>query len=140
MKKIARQETCSVRKPPSTGPIASASAETPAQVPIALPRSSGGNALVTIESVAGIISAAADALDDAADDERGRVGREPRGRRGEGEQRHAEQEGAAAAEDVAEAPAGRQQDGEAERVAVDGPLEAGEARARGRAGSTAARR
>ena len=57
MKKIARQETSSVRKPPSTGPIASASAETPAQVPIAMPRCFGGNALVTIESVAGIISA-----------------------------------------------------------------------------------
>ena len=58
MKKIARQQTCSVRKPPTTGPIESASAETPAQVPIALPRSAAGKALVTIESVAGIISAA----------------------------------------------------------------------------------
>src|SRR6185312_11402295 len=44
--------------PPSTGPIASASADTPAQVPIARPRSSAGKALVMIESVAGIISAA----------------------------------------------------------------------------------
>ena len=57
MKKIARHETSSVRKPPSTGPIASASAETPAQVPIALPRSAAGKALVTIDSVAGIIRA-----------------------------------------------------------------------------------
>ena len=58
MKKIACQPTCSVRKPPTTGPIDSARAETPAQVPIALPRSEAGKALVTIESVAGIISAA----------------------------------------------------------------------------------
>src|SRR2546430_16534975 len=57
MKKIARQDTASVRKPPSTGPIASASAETPAQVPIALPRSAAGKAFVTIDSVAGIIRA-----------------------------------------------------------------------------------
>jgi hypothetical protein len=57
-KKIARQLTCSVSSPPTTGPIASASAETPAHVPIARPRSAGGKALVTIESVAGIMKAA----------------------------------------------------------------------------------
>ena len=38
--------------------MASASALTPAQVPIALPRSAGGNALAMIESVAGIMNAA----------------------------------------------------------------------------------
>ncbi len=58
MKKIARQLTYSVRKPPTTGPIDSASAETPAHVPIALPRSAAGKAWVMIERVAGIISAA----------------------------------------------------------------------------------
>ena len=58
MKKIARQETCSVSAPPTTGPIASARAETPAQVPIALPRSSGGKALEMIDRVAGIMNAA----------------------------------------------------------------------------------
>ena len=58
MKKIARQLTCSVRKPPTTGPMASASALTPAQVPIAMPRCSGGNACVMIDSVAGIMNAA----------------------------------------------------------------------------------
>ena len=58
MKKIACQPTCSVRKPPSSGPIARASAETPAQVPIALPRSSAGKASVMIESVPGIMKAA----------------------------------------------------------------------------------
>jgi hypothetical protein len=58
MKKIDCHDTCSTSTPPSTGPIASASAETPAHVPIALPRSCGGNAFVMIERVAGIISAA----------------------------------------------------------------------------------
>ena len=58
MKKMARQLTCWVRKPPSTGPIARASALTPAQVPIAVPRWWGGNACVMIESVAGIMNAA----------------------------------------------------------------------------------
>ena len=57
-KKIARQETYSASAPPTTGPMASASADTPAQVPIALPRSSGGKALVMIERVPGIMNAA----------------------------------------------------------------------------------
>ena len=52
-KKIDCQLTLSTRKPPSTGPIASASADTPAHVPIALPRSAAGKALVMIDSVAG---------------------------------------------------------------------------------------
>ena len=58
MKKIDCHETCSTRKPPTTGPIASASAETPAHVPIALPRSCGGKAFVMIDRVAGIMNAA----------------------------------------------------------------------------------
>jgi hypothetical protein len=55
---MARQETYSVSPPPTTGPIASASAETPAQVPIALPLSSGGKVLEMIERVPGIMNAA----------------------------------------------------------------------------------
>ena len=47
-----------MRNPPSTGPIASAIALTPAQVPIAIPRCSGGKAWVMIDSVAGIMNAA----------------------------------------------------------------------------------
>ena len=58
IQKIARQLTYSVKKPPSTGPIASASALTPAHVPIAVPRCSAGNAWVMIDSVAGIMNAA----------------------------------------------------------------------------------
>ena len=57
-KKIDCQETFSTRKPPTTGPMASARALTPAQVPIALPRSCAGKALVMIDRVAGIMKAA----------------------------------------------------------------------------------
>ncbi len=57
-KKIQLQLTCSVRRPPTSGPIASASAETPAQMPIAIPRWAGGNVAAMIESVAGFMSAA----------------------------------------------------------------------------------
>jgi hypothetical protein len=57
-KKIQLQSMCSVRRPPISGPIARAIAETPAQMPIAIPRSCGGKVAEMIESVAGIISAA----------------------------------------------------------------------------------
>ena len=57
-KKIDCQETFSTRKPPTTGPMASAIALTPAQVPIARPRSCGGKAFEMIERVAGIMNAA----------------------------------------------------------------------------------
>ena len=58
MKKIQFQLMCSVMSPPTSGPIASASAETPAQIPIAVPRWRGGKVTVMIESVAGFIIAA----------------------------------------------------------------------------------
>ena len=57
MKKIARQLTSWVRKPPTTGPIARASALTPAHVPIAIPRCSAGKDCVMIDSVPGIMKA-----------------------------------------------------------------------------------
>ena len=44
--------------PPTSGPIASASADVAAQMPIAVPRSFGGNVAAMIERVAGFISAA----------------------------------------------------------------------------------
>ena len=58
MKKIQLQLICWVMTPPTRGPIASAIAETPAQMPIAIPRWRGGNVAVMIESVAGFMSAA----------------------------------------------------------------------------------
>ena len=57
-KKIDCQLTSCTSRPPSTGPIASAIADTPAQVPIARPRSWGSKVLVMIERVAGIMKPA----------------------------------------------------------------------------------
>jgi hypothetical protein len=57
MKKIQLQLICSVITPPRRGPIARAIAETPAQMPIAMPRWRGGKVKVMIESVAGFIIA-----------------------------------------------------------------------------------
>src|SRR5215472_9852701 len=58
MKEIQFQFACSVSSPPASGPIDSASEETPAQMPIAVPRWRGGKLAVMIDSVAGFISAA----------------------------------------------------------------------------------
>ena len=139
-KKIARQETYSVSAPPTTGPIASASAETPAQVPIALPRSSGGKALVMIERVAGIMNAAPMPWIARPPTSQAWSGARPMAALESGEDDDAEQEHAPPAEDVAQPAAGHQQHGEGERVGVDRPLEATRARRRGRPGSTAAPR
>ncbi len=57
-KKIQFQLMCSVISPPPSGPIASASADTPAQIPIAVPRCFGGKVATMIDSVAGFMSAA----------------------------------------------------------------------------------
>jgi len=57
-KKIQFQLACSVRRPPISGPSASASADVPAQIPMAVPRCRGGKVTAMIESVAGFISAA----------------------------------------------------------------------------------
>ena len=57
MKKIHCQLACSASMPPTRGPIAKASADTPTQMPIARPRSQGGKATAMIESVAGFIRA-----------------------------------------------------------------------------------
>ena len=81
MKKIQLQLIRSVMMPPTSGPIASASAETPAQIPIAVPRWRAGNVATMIESVAGFISAAPTTLDDARADQHARPVREPAGER-----------------------------------------------------------
>ena len=83
MKKIQFQLTCSVIRPPTSGPIASASAETPAQIPIAVPRWRGGKVAVMIESVAGFISAAPTPCTTRARDQDVRAGGEPAGERRE---------------------------------------------------------
>ena len=71
-KKIQFQLMCSMIRPPPSGPIASASAETPAQIPIAVPRCFGGNVATMIDSVAGFMSAAPDSLHGTRTDEEAR--------------------------------------------------------------------
>ena len=58
MKKIQFQFRFSTIRPPPSGPIASASADTPAQIPIACPRCFGGKVATMMESDAGFMSAA----------------------------------------------------------------------------------
>ena len=60
--KIEPHQKCSRRMPPVIGPMPIPSADTPAHTPIALPRSRGlVNTFVMIDSVAGMMNAAADA-------------------------------------------------------------------------------
>jgi hypothetical protein len=57
-KKMLCHDTCSTRNPPTMGPMASASAENAAQIPMAAPRSRPLNVAVMIESEPGSSSAA----------------------------------------------------------------------------------
>ena len=120
----------SSRKPPVTGPSATAMPATPDQSPMASARSRASvNTLVRIDSVAGMISAAPMPMTARARDERRHAaGERGRGRRGT-EDDEAEGERALAPEPVAEAAGGEQQAGEHERVGVDHPLEVADARA-----------
>ncbi|GAA4986065.1 hypothetical protein GCM10023317_11410 [Actinopolymorpha pittospori] len=65
------------------------------------------------------------ALDDPGDDQRGAVGRQPTGDRGECEQGHADDEESPTAEDVAEATAQDEAGTVCEAVARDDPLDRG---------------
>ena len=107
MKKIQFQLTCSVIRPPTSGPIASASAETPAQMPIALPRSRGGKVAVMIESVAGFISAPPTPCTTRAAIRKSPLGGEAAGERRGGEDGEADHEDQAPAEEVGELAAGQ---------------------------------
>src|SRR5262245_44960544 len=98
MKKIQLQLTFSVRRPPTSGPIASASAETPAQIPIAAPRRRGGKVAVMIESVA----------------------------RRAGEDQQPSSEDRPPPEQIRELASREQQYAKGERVGVDDPLELGD--------------
>ncbi len=57
IKNTARQETCSINQPPSTGPIAVVMAENPDHVPIARPRCSESNDAPMIARLPGTSSA-----------------------------------------------------------------------------------
>ncbi len=58
IRKTEPHQKCSSRKPPKTGPIATARPTEPAHTPIALARSRGSNTFEMIDSVAGMIAAA----------------------------------------------------------------------------------
>ena len=58
MKKIARHETWSMKKPPSRGPITIVIEVNADQVPIALPRSSSENVALMMARLPGTMSAA----------------------------------------------------------------------------------
>ena len=128
MKKTQLQLMCSVIRPPISGPIASAIAETPAQMPIAVPRWRGGKVAMMIESVAGFISAAPTPCTMRAPIRKSGARRQSARERGEREDREPDDEDSPPAEEVGELPAGQHQHGERQRVAVDDPLELGKRR------------
>ena len=123
-------QKCSSRKPPVTGPSATAMPATPDHSPMASARSRVSvKTLVRIDSVAGMISAApmpmtARAPMSASD----ATGERRRGRR-PAEHDEADGQRALAAEPVTEAAGGEEQAGEHERVRVDHPLQVADARA-----------
>src|SRR5262249_48559236 len=129
MKKIQFQLMFSTMTPPTSGPIARARAETPAQIPMAWPRSFGGDVAVMDGNVAGVMGAAPTP----------RTRRGPRGRAGEreaGAGREPESEGRGREDDeadhekpappieVAELSTRDQERRERERIRDDDPLEA----------------
>ena len=65
-RKTDPHQKCSSSRPDPAGPRAAAPADTPAQVAIALPRSSVGNTLLMIDRVEGITKAAATPMTDRA--------------------------------------------------------------------------
>ena len=104
-------------RPPTSGPIASAIAETPTQMPIAVPRWRGGKVTVMIESVAGFISAAPTPWTTRAAISMPALGREAARERGGGEDREADDEDQPPAEQVGELAAREHERAEGERVA-----------------------
>ena len=114
---------CSVMRPPTSGPIASASAETPAQMPIAVPRWRGGKVAAMIDSVAGFISAAPTPWTTRAPISTCSLPAKPQKNDDTVKIDEADHEDAPPAEHVGELAAGEQQDAEGQRVAVDDPLE-----------------
>ena len=107
------------------GPMPMPSADTPAQMPMALPRSAGSvKTLVMIDSVDGMMNAPPMPISAAGGDQHRRpTSANADSDRADAEHGEAEGEEAVAAEAVAEAAGGEQQAGEHERVGVDDPLQ-----------------
>ena len=140
MKKIQCQLACSVRRPPTSGPIASASAETPAQIPIAIPRWCGREGGRDDRERRGVHQRGSDALHDPRRDQDLPAVGEAAGKRRSREDGQPDDEDQPPSEQVGELAAAEHQRGEGERVAGHDPLELGQVEPRGPPGSPAARR
>ena len=126
MKKIQFQLMLSTIRPPTSGPIASAIAETPAQMPIAWPRSRGGNVAVMIDSEAGFISAAPTPCTARAPIRKPALGASPQASDERVKIAIPIDEDPPAPEEVAELAAGDQECREREGVGRHDPLERGD--------------
>ena len=122
-KKIQLQPMRSVRIPPTIGPIASESAETPAQMPIAVPRCRAGKVAVMIDSVAGFSSAAPTPCTLRAAISEPALPARPHHSEAAVKIDEPDDEDPAPPEQVGELSAGEEQDAERQRVGVDHPLE-----------------
>ena len=127
-KKIHSQPSPSVMTPPTSGPIATAPPTVAPQIP------TRPGALAALELLGdqrqrgGEHRRRADALQAAGEVEDRRVAGEPAEERRDREDAEADREDAPAAEPVAERPEDEQERGEGQRVGVDDPLQAREAR------------
>ena len=140
-KKIHGQESVVVRTPPSTRPTAPPPTAIAAHTPIAFVRSApSANVVVMIESAAGAMSAAPRPWSPRKTMSASEVGASPFEQRRDREDDDADEEDPLAPDEVARAPAEQQEAAERERVGVHDPLQVGVRHARGRPGSTAARR
>ena len=126
-KKIDCQPRCSTIRPPSVGPSASARPDTPAHRPMAFARSCGGNVTVMIDSVPGRSNAAPMPWIARNTTSRPVLPETPQPNEASGEHREPGEEHLLPAVAVAQDAAGQEQRGERQHVAVDDPLESGDA-------------
>src|SRR5262249_54163865 len=125
IQKIHCQAMLSATAPPTTGPAMRASPVKPLKTPSALPRSCGGDAAPQSALASGITHAPppSHALDGTRGNQKARAPRQRAGGRRRHEQGEAGDEGAPAAETVAERGAGQQQHRKAQVVSVHCPLQ-----------------
>ena len=120
--KITRQ-SISIRMPPTSGPIASATAETAAQIPSARGRSAAGKTLTTSASESARQGRGTGTLQDPAEDQHIGVAGGPGDDRAERKADQAEEEDALAAEHVAEPAGGDDEHRDRQQVDVHHPLQ-----------------
>ncbi len=124
MKKIQRQERFSISHPPSTGPSAAVIAVKPDHVPMARPRSAGGNDALMSARLPGTSSAAPTPCRARAATSSANTSRHAAPCRGDSEQDDTGGEGLTAASGVAHRSAGQEEGGQREGIGFDHPLHA----------------